>query len=748
MRRCAAALLLLLLAAARLAAGPIALLSKADPARPSDSAGGAGEIAGLSDDGRYVVFLSDADNLLAGVVDGNAAKDVFLYDRLAGTTVLVSHAAGASTTAGNGAALSAAVSADGRRVVFLSQATDLVAGQVDGVLTPDVFLWDRVTEATVLVSHRPGLPATAAQDGRGQLAINADGAWIAFLSNAPDLVAGQSDGASTTDVFLYDRATGLNTLVSHTAGSATTAAGGASAPGLSAAGNLLVFVSSAANLVPGQVEGNGGEDVFLYNRGTGGSVLVSHASGAAATTAGSSSFVPQISADGSRIAYQSFAANLQAGQIDVNGVVGGDVFLYDAASGTNTLVSHALGSAAQTGNAGSRDPVLSADGRFVAYLSSAGDLGPQAEDFNRDVFFYDQVTGVNTLLSQRAASSFTEVQPPRISADGAWVGFLSEDPALVAGQADDVLTWDAFLWSRVSGALSLVTHEPGSTTDTAGNSATDLRIDATGSWIALASRSPGLVAGGEDHNTLADVFLYQRAAGSHTLVTTRGGAVSASAGSSHLDQWTRAMPSNDGRRAVFTSRAPHLPVPGLADGNDATDVFLYDRVTTTMTLMSHRSGLPATAGNRASFEPVLSAVGRVAVFLSDATDLVPGQGPRLTLLPTSQLFLTALGTAETTLVSHAAGLPGRRPPGGPTNRRPSAATAAGWPTRTSAPTWSPGRGPPSMKTSTSSTGPPERTSWSATPARRRCSRATAFPMLRRSAPMDDTSPSGARRRTW
>src|SRR4051794_30795652 len=115
----------LVLCALPAAAGPVTLLSKADPAQPSGTAGGESGVAAISADGRYAVLLSIADNLLPGVTDTNAGKDVFFYDRIAGTTVLVSHAAGDSSTTGDGEASSAALSSDGRWVAFQSTATNL-----------------------------------------------------------------------------------------------------------------------------------------------------------------------------------------------------------------------------------------------------------------------------------------------------------------------------------------------------------------------------------------------------------------------------------------------------------------------------------------------------------------------------------------------------------------------------------------------------------------------------------------------
>jgi Tol biopolymer transport system component len=604
------------------------------------------EVAAISADGRYVVLLSNADNLLAGVTDTNAGRDVFFHDRIAGTTVLVSHAAGDPVTAGDGEAASAAISADGRWVAFASSAANLVAGQVEGTVSPDVFLWDRDSGLTALVSHLPGMPTTAAGSCWYTPTISADGSRIAFNSSAPDLVPGQSDTGGSLDIFLYDRAADSNTLVSHTSGSATTAAGGALQPALSADGNWVAFASDAAGIAAGQIDANGAADVFLYSRATGVNVLVSHAAGAATTAANDSSSLyspPQISADGSRIAYESSATDLMTGQTDGN--FSSDIFLYDRAAGTNALVSHALSSATTAGNSDCQGPSLSADGRYVAYTGESTDLVAQSTGGWLAVFVYDRVAGTNALVSRGATTPGGDSILPRISSDGAWIGFLSDAANLVAGQTDTPFTWDVFLWSRTSGSLTLVTRTPGSATTAAGSDAvTDLRINADGSWIALTSRSQGLVNGVDDHNAANDVFLFARSTGVITLITSRGGAAGVSAGGS-TSYWTGRAMSNDGRFIAFTSAASNLP--GITDGNNELDVFLADRTSGAITLVSHASGSPSTTSGLGFREPLVSADGSAVVF--ESAPVSPFEN--------SQLYLFDPATGGITLISHAAGLP-------------------------------------------------------------------------------------------
>lgn len=655
LRAIACAALLLALSSLPAAAGPVTLLSRADPERPSDTAGGWSEVAGISSDGRYVLLRTNADNLLDGVSDANVGLDLFLHDRIAGTTVLVSHAAGDPTATADGGVEIAALSADGRWVAFVSDAANLVAGQVDQPSTsfnaPDLFLWDRDTGLIQLVSHEASLPTTAAGgcNVSSRPGISADGSRIAFLTQADNLVAGQTSDFSS-NAFLYDRTTATNTLISHVSG-VPTAATGAGDLALSADGSWVAFSSNAADIVSGQIDSNDDTDVFLYDVAAGSSILVSHASSSASTAANNGSFSPQISTDGSRIAYGSAATNLVAGQVDDN--FDYDVFLYDRTADTSTLVSHISSSAVTAGDQYSENISLSADGRYVAYGSGASDLVTNDASPWQDVFFYDHVTGTNLLLSRGDAPGLLSGDSfePGISSDGAWVAFWSQVPDLMSGQTDELGSPDAFLWSRATETITLVTRTPGSATTAAGDDelfrAGQMMLGADGSWVALSSLSEELVDGIDDHNGLSDAFLYERATGVHRLLTPRGGAVSASAGGQIPD--VRTVMSNDGRYIVFTSEASNLP--GISDGNSDPDIFLHDRIAGTTKLVSHASSSLSTTANGGSYTPRMSADGSVVVFEGFASDLVPGAGPG------GQLYLYERTTDQITLVDHAPSSP-------------------------------------------------------------------------------------------
>jgi hypothetical protein len=154
----------------------------------------------LSADGSWVAFYSEATNLVSGQTGHTGG--VYLFDRIYGTVTLVSRSAASPTDMR--LASDPAISADGHFVSFLSWSGDLVPGQVSQEFAPNGYLYDRTAGTTVLVSHIPTSETTTsalALPTQGWARVSADGAWVAFDSSAPDLVAGDHDG--TWDAFLY-----------------------------------------------------------------------------------------------------------------------------------------------------------------------------------------------------------------------------------------------------------------------------------------------------------------------------------------------------------------------------------------------------------------------------------------------------------------------------------------------------------------------------------------------------------------
>jgi Tol biopolymer transport system component len=263
---------------------------------------------GLSLDasGRVVAFHSPATDLVTGVADANGQPDVFVLDRAAGTTTLVSRAADSAEAVGG---IFPRVSADGRFVAFTSESTRLVAGQTDFPGSTDLFLYDRQTGTTRLVSHTPEGPAFAAGGVLLQQAdLDASGRFVAFASTARDLVFQQADSNDAPDVFLFDREGGPTELVSRTQSAASFTANGRSGePRLSADGRSLVFLSTATDLT-GESGAPGSMNLFLYDRSA--NTLVSRSFTSPLRRSNGPASNPVLAASGSAVAFTSFASDL------------------------------------------------------------------------------------------------------------------------------------------------------------------------------------------------------------------------------------------------------------------------------------------------------------------------------------------------------------------------------------------------------------------------------------------------------
>jgi Tol biopolymer transport system component len=422
-----------------------------------------------------------------------------------------------------------------------------------------------VGAATTVVSVTTG---GVVGDGHSSAsAISADGRYVAFSSAADDLVAGDTNAAR--DVFVRDLRTGETTRVSvDTAGTQGNAESGH--PAISADGRFVAFESSASNLVGGDT--NGTSDIFV--RDLVASQTTRASVGSARNQGNGDSAFPSISADGRRIAFESWASDLVTG--DTNGV--SDIFIRDVEAGTTRRVS--VDSSGREGNGYSEAPAISADGRFVAFGSDASNL--VAGDTNRtcDVFVRDLQTSATSRVSIGSAgqegagpSSF-----PSISGDGRRVAFESSASGLAPGPPARV---QVLVRDRVSGETTRASV--GTTGQAAGGYYGHPAISATGRFVAFDSAASDLVAG--DTNGSCDVFLRDLQAR-----TTERISIDSAARAGSGDSWDPAI-SSDGGSVAFDSIASDL-VAG--DGNGCKDVFIH--VFPDTTPPSPPSSLRATPG--------------------------------------------------------------------------------------------------------------------------------------------------------
>ncbi|MFI7281291.1 TolB family protein [Micromonospora chersina] len=370
----------------------------------------------ISGDGRHVAFDSSATNLVTG--DTNGTDDVFIRDRGTRKTQRIS----VSSTGQQADASSSgpSISADGRYVVFVSAATNLVAGDANGL--SDVFLRD-LQSGTI---RRVDVVAPGGQQDAGlyNATISADGQSIVLSTIAP-LVPGDTNGQE--DVFVHDLGTGTTSLVS-VSESGSAGDGLSFWPWISATGRYVAFISWASNMVSGDTNGVG--DVFLRDRVSGSTARVSLSDDD--QQAARASFAPAVSADGRYVSFSSEASALVPGDTGSSN----DVFVRDLVLGTTTLISATPAGA--SGNNSSGDSVITPDGRYVAFGSDASDLVAADTNAQGDLFVRDLWTGQTALASVSTSGEAANGPSanPRISADGRHVAFNSWASNLVPGDTN------------------------------------------------------------------------------------------------------------------------------------------------------------------------------------------------------------------------------------------------------------------------------------------------------------------------
>ncbi len=584
----------------------------------------------LSADGRYAVFSTYAPNLASGVTDTNNALDVYLYDRTTGASTLISSRAGDSRTAANGDSYDAKISADGRFVAFVSTASDLVEGVTS--TTVQVYVFDRDTGVRTLVSRATGNPLVAGNAPAASFRLSADGSTIAFQSEATNLVDGQVGGG--TNVFAYHRtgadfSTATMTLVSHQFGASLAAVDAAYLDDVSDNGRYVLISSNDSRLAANDT--NGKYDVFLVDVLSGSTTLVSHSVSDPSTTGDDDSYSGQFSGNGQFVIFLSNAGNLTAGQTAGPAVDGLDLFLFNVTTGTTQLVTHANGDVTLT-TRGTNRASISDDGRWIAYeqhLSSG---------FVTNVYLYDVMTDTRVLVSADEFGAATNNgELPVISGDGSTVIYLDHS--------------QLYRYDRSSGSRLLVSHDFSNDTVVANHLASHgLTLSADASYILFSSLASNLT-GDADLNRNRDLFLYSVSSGASTLVGRREGQASTTPTSFVSELQSVESISDDGRYVVFTSPAVSL-VSGQIDANDDSDLFLYDTVDNTVTLINHQFGFSTTVADGYSHDAAISGDGRYVVYLSSASNLtaVATDGQR-------NVFVYDVHTGINSLVSHVVGNP-------------------------------------------------------------------------------------------
>ncbi|HOX37786.1 MAG TPA: Ig-like domain-containing protein [Candidatus Brocadiia bacterium] len=411
----------------------------------------------MSATGRYIVLDTTDEDMVPN--DENLATDVFWIDRGgSGSYVLVSHIFGDPDVPGVNASFDPKVSYDGLHVVFSSDADDLIEKGVpteDSNGYTDIYMYvDGLPAGNNIFMVSRGAGNAPAGGASGGAVVNGDGRFVAFHSDADNLVAPDTNFKS--DVFLYEVRPDTGQIVNRILVSPglpvqdefgvlqpQSANGASFNPDISEDGRYVVFESFASNLTE-DFDTNGRSDIFLFDRRTGKVELISKGLDGISSSNGTSSS-PCISGDGRYIAFSSTSSDLVEG--DTNNRR--DVFIYDRELDyTYPAWNYFYGT--EINNADSSDPQISGDGRFVAFTSRASNLVPGDTNGAADIFVFDNYSFRITLESKTFSGGQTSVTSsnfnPVINWNGLFLGFLSNDRGLVDGIQNFVA--DAFVVVR------------------------------------------------------------------------------------------------------------------------------------------------------------------------------------------------------------------------------------------------------------------------------------------------------------
>ncbi len=410
--------------------------------------------------------------------------------------------------------------------------------------------------------------------------------------------------------------------------------GDSSSTSVSAEGTRVAFASQADNLDPGDLDST--LDVYVKDLVTGELILASRSSSGA--KGNGVSFAPSLSPDGSRVAFYSYADNLDPA--DPDGLP--DVYVKDLSTGDLTLAS--TSDSGVKGNGESLFPSMSADGTRVAFMSNATNLDPAATDpLIGGVYVKDLVTGDLTLASISTAGEVNGGgASPSISADGTVVAFESGATNLVSSDTDTIP--DVYVKDLVTGSLTLAsTTSLGTKGDGMSRIAS---LSADGSTVAFWSVARNLNP--LDHDRLFDVYVKVIATGELILASVSDlGAKGNGDSFSH----TTSL-SGDGHHVAFYSYATNLdPV----DMDSAADIYVKDFLTGNLTLAStSQAGVKADGW---SDFPSLSTDGSLVGFTSFASNLDSSDfdivadiylkevGPIIPLFECNGMTATLLGTS-------------------------------------------------------------------------------------------------------
>jgi len=550
---------------------------------------------GISTNGQFALFESSASDLVAN--DTNNASDIFVRDIISGTTTLISVGTNGSSAAGS--SRGSVLTPDGRYAAFVCMASNLVAGDTNNI--PDVFLRDLQTSITTRVSlgSMATNPSTRFSSSESP-EITPDGRYVAFYSTATNLV---SKVMTPNEIYVRDLLIGQTIWASTNARAISKLMTGSSNIiscnySISDDGQFVTFEACTNSITASPAKGV----ILRYSLLTGLTDIIS-------TNAYVQGFTAELIHDLSVSSDGRFVAFVASSPIAINAI-----YLWDSQTGTNTLVSVSLDNVTPAGGV-CDSPVISSNGWFVSFISSATNLVTNTLAGDYHVYVRDLQAGVTQLLdadTNGVGVGVDSTAVPAISADGSIVVF---DCASLLPDNRHLIR-DVFTHTVATGTNDLISaSNPALSSQTPDGSSglTAFCTSSNGQFVAFYSDADNLAA--NDTNGASDVFVRDLVGGTNILVSAN-----TNGNDSGDNRSFEPAISDDGRYVAFTSRADDL-VPG--DTNRALDVFVRDLQAGTTELVSVSTD-GVHPGNGDSFSPVISMDGRHVLFHSKAANLAAG----------------------------------------------------------------------------------------------------------------------------
>jgi Tol biopolymer transport system component len=537
--------------------------------------------ATMTPDARYIAFVSVANNLVAG--DTNGIPDVFVRDRVAGTTTLVSVGARSTGSASIlvGSSEAPEITPDGRYVAFFSTATNLVPGVTN---VGEVYVRDLVVGTTVMASTNARALLQSAVGTQNGISCNhrisEDGRYVAFVTTTNPIASFNSRGVAMR----RDLQAGVTQIIHTNVNVPNLVPEDIRTLDFTPDGRFVAFIGNT------NVSGNVAQAVYQWDGQSATTALVS-GNLAGGVTLGTSCDWPSMDASGRYVAFVCSGENLVG-----NTLVGlPQLYLRDMQSGVTELLSQnaaGVGYAVNTLTA----PAVSADGQVVVFDAWDGELTPADNNRVNDVFSRDRGVLATEMISQRDATLPALTVPSgagsgsglaSVSYDGRFVAFVSDAPITPTGNANglrNVFVRDLFL--RTNYLVSAATNGTGGN----GHSIHPV-ISGDGRYVAFTSHANNLVAG--DNNNFADVFLCDLKTGTRSLVSVKTNANAN--GDSQLP-----LISADGRYVTFRSVAQNLTTTTTA-GENLFQRDLQTGITRALTTLGLNSWAQTPDGSRMAF---------------------------------------------------------------------------------------------------------------------------------------------------